>query len=57
MAIQPYGNQYQVVFAPDGSIIITTTDELIAADSLEFGLEFVPGPVTHTVSTDLSQNI
>lgn len=39
MAIEQLGNIYEIVRLPDGSILITTTDELAVNDTLEFIFE------------------
>ena len=41
MAIQQYGStdNYQITWLPDGSILVTTEDEFVADETLEFAVE------------------
>jgi hypothetical protein len=45
MAVQQYGSteNYQVTWLPDGSILITTEDEMVSSETLEFAVEIETG--------------
>jgi hypothetical protein len=45
MAQQQYGgtDNYQVTWLPDGSILITTEDEMVSSETLEFAVEIDTG--------------
>ena len=40
MAVEQYGDTYEIVWLPDGSRLVTTTAEPVADDEIGFAMEF-----------------
>lgn len=58
MTVQQQGStdNYQIVWTPGGEILITTEDEFVSSETLEFAVDFAVGTITWGHKTSVEED-